>query len=42
MRILVLGAGAVGAIALLVIWRHRDNILRLVNGTEPRLGAKKT
>ncbi len=33
---------AVGAIALLVIWRHRDNILRLVRGTEPRLGAKKT
>jgi glycerol-3-phosphate acyltransferase PlsY len=33
---------AVGAIALLVIWRHRDNFLRLVNGTEPRLGAKKT
>jgi glycerol-3-phosphate acyltransferase PlsY len=32
---------AVGAIALLVIWRHRDNILRLVRGTEPRLGAKK-
>ena len=33
---------AVLAIALLVIWRHRDNVLRLVNGTEPRLGAKKT
>ena len=33
---------AVGAIALLVIWRHRDNILRLVQGTEPRLGARKT
>ena len=33
---------AVLAIALLVIWRHRDNIVRLVNGTEPRLGAKKT
>ena len=32
----------VGAIALLVIWRHRDNILRLLRGTEPRLGAKKT
>jgi glycerol-3-phosphate acyltransferase PlsY len=32
---------AVGAIALLVIWRHRDNFLRLVHGTEPRLGAKK-
>jgi glycerol-3-phosphate acyltransferase PlsY len=32
----------VGAIALLVIWRHRDNILRLAKGTEPRLGEKKT
>jgi len=32
---------AVGAIALLVIWRHRANIARLVNGTEPRLGEKK-
>ena len=33
---------AVVAIALLVIWRHRDNVLRLVRGTEPRLGEKKT
>jgi len=32
---------AVGAIALLVIWRHRENLLRLASGTEPRLGAKK-
>ncbi len=32
----------VGAISLLLIWRHRDNILRLVRGTEPRLGGKKT
>ena len=32
---------AVVAIALSVIWRHRDNIVRLVRGTEPRLGAKK-
>lgn len=32
----------VGAIALLLIWRHRENILRLVSGTEPRLGEKKT
>jgi glycerol-3-phosphate acyltransferase PlsY len=32
---------AVGAIALLLIWRHRANVVRLVNGTEPRLGAKK-
>jgi glycerol-3-phosphate acyltransferase PlsY len=33
---------AVGAIALLVIWRHRGNIVRIVRGIEPRLGAKKT
>jgi glycerol-3-phosphate acyltransferase PlsY len=33
---------AVGAIALLVIWRHRANVIRLAQGTEPRLGAKKT
>jgi glycerol-3-phosphate acyltransferase PlsY len=32
---------AVGAIALLVVGRHRDNIVRLARGTEPRLGAKK-
>lgn len=30
------------AIALLVIWRHRDNILRIMHGAEPRLGEKKT
>lgn len=32
----------VGAISLLLIWRHRENIVRLVRGTEPRLGKKKT
>mgnify|MGYP001602723444 CR=1 FL=1 len=31
----------VGAIALLLVWRHRENILRIVRGTEPRLGKKK-
>jgi glycerol-3-phosphate acyltransferase PlsY len=31
----------VGAIALLLIWRHRENIGRLLKGTEPRLGEKK-
>ena len=33
---------AVVAIALLVIWRHGENILRLVRGAEPRIGEKKT
>ena len=32
----------VGAIALLLIWRHRENIARLARGAEPRLGEKKT
>ena len=32
----------VGAIALLVIWRHRENIVRIARGVEPRLGEKKT
>lgn len=29
-------------IALLVIWMHRSNIKRLLNGTENRFGSKKT
>jgi glycerol-3-phosphate acyltransferase PlsY len=33
---------AVGAIALLVVWRHRENIVRIARGIEPRLGEKKT
>ena len=31
----------VGAIALLLIWRHRENIARIARGAEPRLGEKK-
>ena len=31
----------VGAIALLLIWRHRENVVRLARGVEPRLGEKK-
>ena len=27
--------------AVLVIWRHRTNIQRLLAGTEPRIGQKK-
>jgi acyl phosphate:glycerol-3-phosphate acyltransferase len=26
--------------ALLVLWKHRENILRLMKGTEPRIGSK--
>ena len=29
------------ALALIVIWNHRDNIVRLMNGTEPRIGRKR-
>ena len=28
------------ACALLVIWRHKDNIRRLINRTEPKIGSK--
>lgn len=31
---------AVGAIALLLIWRHRANIARLLHAEEPRLGQR--
>jgi glycerol-3-phosphate acyltransferase PlsY len=30
------------AFALLVLWKHRANILRLRKGTEPRIGSKKS
>jgi glycerol-3-phosphate acyltransferase PlsY len=32
---------ALGVMALLLAWRHRANIERLLKGTESRLGAKK-
>jgi glycerol-3-phosphate acyltransferase PlsY len=32
----------VGAVALLLVWRHRENFQRIVRGAEPRLGDKKT
>jgi glycerol-3-phosphate acyltransferase PlsY len=32
----------VGAIALLLVWRHRENIARIIRGAEPRLGEKKS
>lgn len=29
------------ALALLVVWRHAPNIRRLLNGSEPKIGARK-
>jgi glycerol-3-phosphate acyltransferase PlsY len=31
----------VGAMAAVLFWRHKGNIVRLVAGTEPRIGEKK-
>jgi glycerol-3-phosphate acyltransferase PlsY len=28
--------------AVLVLWKHRENILRLMSGTEPRIGKART
>lgn len=33
-------AEVLAPLALLVLWRHRDNILRLRAGTEPRIGQR--
>src|SRR5690606_12815217 len=33
---------AIGAIALLLIYKHWSNIERLMAGTEPRIGSKKS
>jgi acyl phosphate:glycerol-3-phosphate acyltransferase len=32
----------VGAMALLLLWRHKTNVARLLGGTEPRLGEKNS
>jgi glycerol-3-phosphate acyltransferase PlsY len=29
------------ALALIVLWKHRANVERLIQGNEPRIGAKK-
>ncbi len=29
------------ALALIVLWKHRENIERLIQGTEPRVGSRK-
>jgi acyl phosphate:glycerol-3-phosphate acyltransferase len=30
-----------GGLALLVLWKHADNIRRIIDGTEPRVGSAK-
>ena len=35
-------AWALFPIALLLIWRHRANVKRLVAGQEPKIGAKRS
>jgi glycerol-3-phosphate acyltransferase PlsY len=32
---------AITAMSALLVWRHQENIKKLMNGTEGRLGAKK-
>ncbi|MGE5538895.1 MAG: glycerol-3-phosphate 1-O-acyltransferase PlsY [Gemmatimonas sp.] len=32
---------ALGLVAVLVVWRHRENIRRLMAGTEPRIGQRQ-
>jgi len=32
--------GAVAVMSVLLIWRHRSNITKLLNGTESKLGSK--
>lgn len=32
--------GAIAIIGLLLIWRHKANVTRILNGTEPRLGKR--
>jgi glycerol-3-phosphate acyltransferase PlsY len=32
---------AVGAIALLIVWRHRGNVAKLLAGTESRIGRRR-
>ena len=34
--------GAVAVMSVLLIWRHRSNITKLLNGTESKLGSKAT
>ena len=44
-EVLIWGAGpvalAIGVMGLLLVWRHRGNIRKLLDGTESRIGQKK-
>jgi len=33
--------GAIAVMAVMIVWRHRENVTRLLAGNESRLGAKK-
>ena len=33
--------GGLAALSVLVFWTHRENLGRLLKGTEPRFGTKK-
>jgi acyl-phosphate glycerol 3-phosphate acyltransferase len=33
---------AIMALAALLIWRHRSNLVRIARGTEPRIGTRRT
>ena len=33
--------GVLAALSLLVFWTHRENLARLLKGTEPKFGQKK-
>lgn len=33
--------GAIAVMAALLVWRHKDNVKRLIGGTESKLGQKK-
>jgi glycerol-3-phosphate acyltransferase PlsY len=34
--------GMLCVMGILLVWRHRDNVNRLLAGTETKLGAKKS
>jgi glycerol-3-phosphate acyltransferase PlsY len=34
-------SGALVALGILMVWRHRANLVRLAKGTEPRIGSRR-